>query len=327
MKWFSLLFGVCVAMQVAAKPKAPPKAPPVAPAPVPAPEPTPADVARAAKARGDDALDRGRPSEALTAYEASYAAVPNPALLYNRARAHERLGQYPRALELLERFKLDADAALLARVPKLDELLDDYRKRTTRLFISVDQRDVEVRLGETVVGKTPLPQPLVVNAGPATALTIANERFFPVEKSVELPGGGDVHLDLSLASKQTKSVLRVNSAEAGAMATVDDAQRGNVPLDAVVEPGTHQVELVKEGFLRATTTVLVQAGELRLVDIMLQREPRLYERWWFWTAIGAAVAAGVGVAVAYSIERPAPRGSLNTGEPPIAPAALPRFSF
>jgi hypothetical protein len=306
-----------------------------APRPKPTPPPTPPEAAvptpearaREAKARGDAALDAGRPAEALLAYEEAARLAPTPALLYNRARAHEKLQQYPQALELLTRFSFEADAELRARVPRLEQLLAEYRERTTRLFIEVAVAGVEVRLGDRILGVSPLPQPLVFNAGPAEALSVASEAYLPVIRPVALPPGGEVHLSLPLAPRDSRSVLRVSSPQAGALATVDDEERGNVPLDAVVAPGEHRVRLTREGFVPAETTVLVKAGELRLVEVALEPERRLVERWYFWAAIGAVVAAGVGVGVAWSIEGPAPRGTLNVGEPPISPAALPRLSF
>lgn len=313
---------LCLAVPAWAAPKKPKTAPVVAPAPE-APAPVVEDKdekARTAKARGDAAMDSGRPAEALMAYEESYALSPTAALLYNRARAYEKLQQFPQALELLTKFSVEADVALKSKVPKLNELLATYKNKTTRLFIQLDGTGVEVRLGERILGKSPLPQPMVVNAGPPEELSIVSETYFPLSQQLALPGGGDVHVQVPLASKSSKSVLRVSSKEVGAMAVVDDGESGNVPLDAVVEPGTHQVRLTKDGFLPALTTVLVQAGELRLVELGLQPEARIYERWYFWAAIGAVVAAGVATGIAWSIEKPAPRGTLNTGEPPITPA-------
>lgn len=286
-----------------------------------------AEAARVAKLKGDAALDSGRPAEALAAYEEAYALAPSSVLLFNRARCHERLEQFPQALALLERFSLEAEDAVRARVPALDELLATYRERVTKLFIVVPIDGVEVRLGERILGRSPLPQPISVNSGKPMTLAVDDARFFPFSRSVALSGRQDVHLEVRLDSRETKAVLRVNSAESGAVASVDDAESGTVPLDAVVAPGSHQVRLTKEGFVPALTSVLVKAGELRLVDVGLVREPRLYERWYFWAAIGVAVAAGAGVAAAWSIERPAMRGTLNSSDPPIAPSLLPRLSF
>ena len=285
------------------------------------------ESSRLAKLRGDAALDAGRPAEALSAYEEAFALSPSSVLLFNRARCHERLQQFPQALELLQRFSLEAEDSVRSRVPALDELLTSYRGRVSRLFIIVPVEGVEVRLGERILGRSPLPQPIAVNAGKPTTLSVSDERYFPVSRPVELLGSRDVQVELRLDSRETRAVLRVSSGEAGATATVNDTESGTVPLDVVVGPGTHQVRLIKEGFVPALTSVLVRAGELRLIDIALQREPRLYERWYFWAALAAVVAGGASAVVAWTVERPALRGTLNSSDPPLAPSLLPRLVF
>src|SRR4051794_30216139 len=51
------------------------------------------------KKRGDTAMDSGRPADALAAYVEAYSLVKEPALLYNKGRALQALGEYPQALE------------------------------------------------------------------------------------------------------------------------------------------------------------------------------------------------------------------------------------
>lgn len=287
-------------------------------------------LAQAAKARGDVALDAGRPAEALQAYDEAYALHPLPALLYNRARAFEKMGRFPEALEQLERFAREADAELKAKVPKLGELAASYRAKTTRLFLTVEPSTAEVRLGERLLGSGPLVQ-LVVNAGPDAPLVVTAEGHFTSTQRLALPGGGDVHVKVALGSKATDSVLRVEGVPATALATVnpgqDGEQKGSTPLEALVKPGTHLVRLVSQGYLPAETSVVVGLGEVKVVRVALRPEPRFYERWYFWAAVGAVVVAASVVGVAWLVEQPLPRGTLNRSEPPLAPAALPTFTF
>src|SRR5688572_32317740 len=73
---------------------------------VAAEEPNPAEL----KKRGDDAMESGRPADALAAYVEAYAISKDPALLYNKGRALQALTEYPRALEELEAFDKSAPA-------------------------------------------------------------------------------------------------------------------------------------------------------------------------------------------------------------------------
>src|SRR6185295_7621747 len=69
-----------------------------------------ADQARASelKQRGDVAMDALRYGEAVDAYVQAYAISKDPALLYNRGRALQALGDFPGALEALESFSAAA---------------------------------------------------------------------------------------------------------------------------------------------------------------------------------------------------------------------------
>jgi hypothetical protein len=283
------------------------------------------EEARAEKERGDEAFDTDQFDEALKHYERAWELGRSPALLYNRARTHERMNQFPQALALLEQFAFEADAALMAKVPKLDELLARYRQKTTRLRIRVAAPDVEVRLGNRILGKSPLPQPLVVSSGPAELLTIQSDTFLPVQKLLDLPAGGAVEVTLELAPRASRAVLRVTSEYPGALAHINDDLSGSVPFEAVVVPGTHRISLTKEGFIPAVTSVLVGAGETKVVELGLNPEKRWFERWYVWAAIGVVVVAAAATAIAWSIEKPPPRGSLNGPEVPFASRFLADF--
>src|SRR5262245_14749543 len=89
------------------------------------------DNARAAelKKQGDVAIDSMRYGEAVDAYSKAYALAKDPALLYNRGRALQALGDFPGALEALEGFDATASAELKARVPRLNALLTEVRAK------------------------------------------------------------------------------------------------------------------------------------------------------------------------------------------------------
>src|SRR5258706_3080976 len=131
--------------------------------------------ARAAdlKQRGDAAMDSLRYGEAVDAYARAYALTKDPALLYNRGRALQALGDFPAALEALEGFDASANAELRARVPKLGELLTEVRARVASLALTCNVPGARVLLRDKVVGTTPFRGPLRFTAGPANLEVIA----------------------------------------------------------------------------------------------------------------------------------------------------------
>lgn len=317
--WFSSRWAFAVILVCAtaalAEPKRGGRPPKTAPAPPPPPVDAGADAAkleaaREAKARGDAFMDSGRPAEALSAYTEAATLSPDPALHYNRARAYEKLGQFPSALEWLERFEREAPAELRARVPKLDQLMASLRKRTCLFSLQVNVPGAEVRLGDRVIGKTPLTSPLTVEAG-KTSLRVVAEGYFDVTRALDLPGAGRVSLELTMASKATDALLRVESTD-GATLQLDEApERRSVPVETPVSPGSHRVRLSLDGHLPLDTTLVLAAGEVRTARLLLTPETPLWKRWYFWVGVVAIVAAGVTTGIALTTERAPLGGSLG----------------
>ncbi|MCA9588819.1 MAG: hypothetical protein KC657_26065, partial [Myxococcales bacterium] len=115
-------------------------------------------TARAAetKRKGDEAMDSGRPAEALAAYSEAYALTRDPALLYNKGRALQALTEYPKALEELEAFDRSAPEDLRARVPGLPALLAELRQKVSSVVITCNVAGATLRLRDRGLGVTPM---------------------------------------------------------------------------------------------------------------------------------------------------------------------------
>jgi hypothetical protein len=275
-------------------------------------KPADADIAAELKRRGDEALLAGKPAEALAAYDDAYAKRPDPALLYNKGRAHEALGDYPRALENLEQFEKLATPELRQRVLGLSTLIADFRKKVASLAVICDVEGATIRLRDRTIGTTPLSNVVRVNAGPGT-LEVLKEGYFPYKTDVVLPGGGIASFDVKLSSRLTSGLLVVTSPVVGARATVDGKSEGTVPLEVVVGSGPHRIELTRDGYHPASSSVVLAAGERRSVDLPLEATAGVTSKWWFWTAIGVGLAAGVVGVIVLTTEKDAGDGSIAPG--------------
>jgi hypothetical protein len=282
-------------------------------APAPASPSAPAaDPAAEAKQQGDEALVSGRHAAALAAYKASYGLRPDAAVLYNIGRAHQALRDYPAALDALEGFERSAPPDVRARVPGLAVLLAEVRKHASMLAVSSDVPGATVRLDDRVLGTTPLPAPVRVNAGTAT-LVVEKEGFFPFQRAVTLTPGGVVAFDATLASKLTKAIVTVRSPSAGAKVAVDRKPEGTVPTELVVSPGSHDLELTLDGYRPLRTSIAVAAGERRALDLTLETESPITKKWWFWTGIGVLAVGATITVIALTTERSPSSGNVEPG--------------
>jgi len=265
------------------------------------------------KRQGDDAMQRIDYQHALELYTQAYELDPNPALLYNRGRALEALAHYPEALEQLEAFDRDAPPELKARVPKLGELLANVRSKVSTLQIRCNIGGARVLVRQRVVATTPLKAPLRVNAGKAV-VEVEADGYNNYRKSLNLPGGGALDLDIQLLSKATSGVLVVSSPVPGAVVFVDGSRVGAVPAQAVLPAGKHQVTLRHKDYDEVDTSAVVQAGLKNEISVALEKPPPITAKWWFWTGVGVVVVGGAVVTYALLTEKKADKGDIPPGQ-------------
>lgn len=264
------------------------------------------------KRNGDLAIEQKRYQDALDAYEAAYAQVPSPALLYNRGRALQFLARYAQALDMIEQFAQTAPAELQERVKGLPELLTDLRSKVSTLVIHCDTSGARVLVGQRQVGVTPLATPLRVNAGKQT-IDIFADGFFAYHRDALLPGGAELTLDVALTSRDRSGLLIIKSAMTGVAVKVDAKSVGQTPTEVGAVAGPHRVDVDKEGYGTASTQVMLQAGERKELSLDPLARPALYTRWWFWTGV-AVLAAGVATTIiVLTTEKAAPNGEFSPG--------------
>jgi hypothetical protein len=118
---------------------------------------------------------------------------------------------------------------------------------------------------------------------------------------------------LSLEIDTLPATLVVNATQPEAVVTVDGRDVGFAPVTLSRPGGRYAITVEKDGFTSYESVATIDPGEVWRVSAELSEEPpALYERWWFWTAIGGGVAA---VAITtYLVARPEPtRAEPNGG--------------
>jgi hypothetical protein len=264
------------------------------------------------KSQADRAMDALHFDDALSLYQKAYELSKDPALLYNQARAYQALGDYASALDFIDRFEVDAPPALKAHVPDLRGLEDDLRSKVSTLTLSCNATGAEVVLRDKIIGTTPLSGPIRTTAGHVT-LVIHGERYNDYRRELDLAGGQSLAVVATLAPRDTTAVLVVRSPVAGAHVTVDGSARGEAPLEVVVPAGLHTIRLERSGYEMTETSAVLGQGARKELDVPMVKGTPIVARWWFWTAVGVAVAGGIATYFVVTTEKSPDRGSISPG--------------
>lgn len=152
------------------------------------------------KTQGDALVHELRYREAIASYDAAYAISHDPAILYNRGRAYDALGEAPQALDEFEEFVRVAPTELKAKVPRLDELLAATRARVATVLVhcSVDGATLFVRNRHE--GTTPLATPLRFRTGSAL-IEVQAPGYRPFREDVQLTAGAPMTIEVTLMAK------------------------------------------------------------------------------------------------------------------------------
>ena len=73
-------------------------------------------------------------------------------------------------------------------------------------------------------------------------------------------------------------------------------------------------DCAKSGWSRGRTVAVVGASEHKDVVVPMEKDPSLLSRWWFWTAVGSAIAVGVVSTIVLTTEKDADQGTLSPGQ-------------
>jgi hypothetical protein len=274
------------------------------------------------KAKGDSLFRARSYLDAVAAYEQAYQASPDPRVLYNEARALQALGRNVEALAALTRFATEAPPDLKAKVSGLDTLFADLRSHVSEVVVRANEPGAKVVFREQVLGVTPLPGPVLVEAG-LGSLRLAKDGYFPFERQVSLRGGGNASFDVTLGSIQRQARLVVKSRVLGALISIDGRRQAQAPSEAMLLPGTHRIVAHHDGYADASAQIIVDAGQNRAIDLEPIEQHPLLQQWWFWTGVGVVLAAGTTAAVI--IARDHRKASDGDFSPSAISAPLARF--
>lgn len=262
------------------------------------------------KARGNEKMVDSDFVGAIDDYRAALARTPDDlALYYNLGRAEGLLGHYPASLAALDTFASRASPALRAKINGFDDLLAETRRRVGYLTIACAVPRARVQLGAEVVGAAPLARK-AVRAG-EVVVRIEAEGYIDDVRTVDVAGAQERTIECRLLPKSTAGTLAVTTTPPGVRIAIDGTFRGNDRVEMPLRAGPHTVAAELAGYESTSTTILVQVGATKSLDLPLRRKPvPITARWWFWSGAAVIVAGGVVAGVAALSEKPADKGTI-----------------
>lgn len=148
------------------------------------------EKARARFFQGVELYKEGSFEAALAEFKQAYQLNPSYRVLYNVAQTHFELHDYANSyLALKEYVQLGGDDLSTNRRAQVDELFQKLEKRIARLEVDCNVDGADIRVDEISAGLSPLPLPILVNAGPRRVSAI--KAGYPVAAQVVTVAGGE----------------------------------------------------------------------------------------------------------------------------------------
>jgi len=279
------------------------------------------EEAKSAFLEGTKLVGETRWAEALTAFERAQARVPHAITTFNIGVCERALGRYTAARRTFL-LALDEDRIGTTSLPErlkqdTQGFLEEMDSLLVRVTVSVKPANaslaVDGRPLSIVAGSDPSALPVAVAGlrAPGKGEPVPAKRFVMEMDfgrhvlTFSRPGHSDaivardfapgVAPPLELSLDELPATIMISADQPGALVTVEGRDLGPVPISLLRPAGSYRVVVEKDGFISASSQLIVNAGEQSSFRAKLPvDEPSIAETWWFWTLAGVA-ATGIGV--------------------------------
>lgn len=179
-------------------------------------------------ASGLKLYEEGEFALALIEFERAYSLMPNYRVLYNIGQVSIQLGRHARAAQTLRRYIAEGDSEVPEdRKQSVANDLSMLARRTAHLRVTVDVPGAEILLDNDVVARSPMSEPLLVDAG-EHRLTVRHPGYVSQSRPLALAGRDNVNIDLRLvAEAEARTNERTVFLERSAGATSSEGSARN----------------------------------------------------------------------------------------------------
>lgn len=170
--------------------------------------------------------------------------------------------------------------------PQLDFVLE----KLSTLRVEVDPAGAQVQIDDA----PPEPAPAVREVQKGThKVRVTKEGYEPVRRDVNVEGGREVSLVLSLRGLARPRQLAVRTDAPRALVRLDGLPVGFAPTTAPVRPGNHRVRVTAHGRVTYEGELTIPDDRDLLLKVRLEPRRSRANRVVFWSLLGTAAAAGV----------------------------------
>lgn len=236
---------------------------------------------------------------ALIEFQESYRVRPVSVVLFNIAQTFKLLYRYTEAIDAYEEYLRTEDQIPADRRQAVRSTIAALRRAVSPITFDVDVDGTAITIDGRDVGRSPLGEPVRLAAG-TRHIQAERDGYVTVRLELAVVGGRARTVRIQMPPADTAATLSVRSSQPAARVRIDGLDLGQAPVERSLGPGGHNVEVVADGFLTFRREILLTARQRRELFADLERERSLFERWWFWTGVGAVVVGSVILAVALS---------------------------
>lgn len=166
----------------------------------------------------------------------------------------------------------------------------------------------EIYLDDKKIGTVPMEEPIEVTPNVPHSLRLQKRGFTPFVDTLRLKAGESREVEADLVP--SGGILKLTSNIRRAQVLLDGKPIGRTPFDGDIPPGKHKLEIVAPGKTPESRLIDVRAGKVVTMAVTLKDVPgpitkkdtSVFGKWWFWTAVGAAVVGGATAAALSSRE-------------------------
>jgi hypothetical protein len=208
-------------------------------------------------------------AKAADEFRAANALEKSPESAEGLANAEHELGHVTLAYEAYEDYLNTYSAKLPAAKKALAEKrLKELAEKTGAFTIEVNEPGAEIFLDDKSLGKSPLPRPVRVLAGPHR-IRVVKEGFLHWEQAPNASAQGQASVSVKLEVDARKA--RLNVREQGNQQVhvfVDGVDMGAAPWSGDVDGGEHEIVVKSATMLATPQKITVAKGETKEVVVV-----------------------------------------------------------